>query len=97
MRLYRISEKKPLIIAQYGVSRETRCLKVVRGLLQLAGFVYARTSKALAKSCIQAGLSEPSSHANVIRTMIISSADQLIVLMFSLQTIYFIFLFSIII
>ena len=33
--------KKPLIIAHSGVSRETRCLKVVRSLLQLAYFVYA--------------------------------------------------------
>ena len=32
---------KPLIIAYSGVSRETRCLKVVRSLLQLAYFVYA--------------------------------------------------------
>ena len=35
--------KKPLIIAHSGVSRETRCLKVVRSLLQLAYFVYARS------------------------------------------------------
>ena len=34
--------KKPLMIAHSGVSRETRCLKVVRSLLQLAYFVYAR-------------------------------------------------------
>ena len=34
--------KKPLIIAHSGVPRETRCLKVVLGLLQLAYFVYAR-------------------------------------------------------
>ena len=34
--------KKPLIIAHFGVSRETRCLKVVWSLLQLAYFVYAR-------------------------------------------------------
>ena len=39
---YRISEK-PLIIAHSGVSRETRCLKVVRSLLQLAYFVYPRS------------------------------------------------------
>ena len=39
---YRISEK-PLIIAHSGVSRATRCLKVVRSLLQLAYFVYARS------------------------------------------------------
>ena len=36
--------KKPLIISHFGVSRETRCLKeVVRSLLQLAYFVYARS------------------------------------------------------
>ena len=33
--------KKPLFIAHSGVSRATRCLKVVRRLLQLAYFVYA--------------------------------------------------------
>ena len=35
--------KKPLIIAHSGVSRETRCLKAVQSLLQLAYFVYARS------------------------------------------------------
>ena len=35
--------KKPLIIAHSGVSRETRCLKVVWSLLELAYFVYARS------------------------------------------------------
>ena len=34
--------KKPLIIAHSGVSRETRCLKVVCNLHQLAYFVNAR-------------------------------------------------------
>ena len=34
--------KKSLIIAHSGMYRETRCLKVVRSLLQLAYFVYAR-------------------------------------------------------
>ena len=43
MRLCRISEKKPLIIPYYGASRETRFLKVVWGLLQLAYFVYAKS------------------------------------------------------
>ena len=32
--------QKPPIIAHSGMSRGTRCLKVVRGLLQLASFVY---------------------------------------------------------
>ena len=35
--------RKSLVIAHSGVSRETRCLKVVRSLLQLAHFVYARS------------------------------------------------------
>ena len=35
--------EKPLIIAHSGVSRETRCLKVVLSLLQLAYFVFARS------------------------------------------------------
>ena len=35
--------KKPLIIAHSGVLRETRCLKVVQSLLQLAYFVCARS------------------------------------------------------
>ena len=35
--------KKSFIIAHSGMSRETRCLKVVRSLLQLAHFVYARS------------------------------------------------------
>ena len=51
-----------------------------------------REAKALARSCVHTGSSEPSPHADVIRTMIISCADQFIV-----RTIYFIFLFSIII
>ena len=72
--------KKPLIIAHSGVSRETRCLKVVRSLLQLAYFVYAR-SESPGGSCVHAGSSEPSPHADVIRT-IISYADQFIVLIF---------------
>ena len=37
------SPKEPLIIAHSGVSRETRCLKVVWSLLQIAYFVYARS------------------------------------------------------
>ena len=35
--------KKSLIIAHSGMSRETRCLKVVRSLHQLADFIYARS------------------------------------------------------
>ena len=35
--------KKPQIIAHSGVSRETRCLKVVWSLVQSAYFVYARS------------------------------------------------------
>ena len=37
--------KKPLIIAHSGVSRETRCLKVIWSLLQLAYFVNARRER----------------------------------------------------
>ena len=69
--------KKPLIIAHSGVSRETWCLKVVRSLLQLAYFVYAKSES----PCVHAGSSEPSPHADIIRT-IISCADQFIVLIF---------------
>ena len=69
--------KKLLTIAHSGVPRETRCLKVVVSLLQLAYFVCAR-SKTLARSCVHAGSSEPLPYADVIRT-IISCADQFIV------------------
>ena len=69
--------KKPLIIAHSGMSRETRCLKVVRGLLNLHT-LFMGEAKALARSCVHAGSSEPSQHADVIRT-IISCADQFIV------------------
>ena len=71
--------KKPLIIAYSGVSRETRCLKVIWSLLQLAYFV--REAKALARSCVHAGSSEYSPQVDVMRT-IISCADQFIVLIF---------------
>ena len=70
--------KKILIIAHSGASRETRCLKVVWSLLQLA-CLFMREVKALARSCIHAGSLKPSPHADVIRT-IISCADQFIVL-----------------
>ena len=43
--------KKPLIIAHSGVSRETRCLKVVRSLLQLAYYVYARSESEVMRTC----------------------------------------------
>ena len=46
-------------------------------------------AKALARSCVHAGSSEPSPHADVTRT-IISCAD-LYSINFSLRTIYFIF------
>ena len=35
--------QKPLMIAHSGVTRGTRCLKVVRNRLQLAYFIYARS------------------------------------------------------
>ena len=78
--------KKPLIIAHSGVSRETRCLKVVRSLLQLAYFV--REAKVLARSCVHAGSSEHSPNADVIRT-IISCADQFIVLFFHCGVLFY--------
>ena len=56
--------KMPLNIAHSGVSRETICLKVVKSLLQLALFI--REEKALARSCVHAGSSEPWPHAYVI-------------------------------
>ena len=48
-----IQKKKPLIIPHYGASRETRCLKVVLGLLQLAHFVYAKSKSpgAVMRTC----------------------------------------------
>ena len=72
--------KKPLIIVHSGVPRETRCLKVVRSLLQLAYFVCAR-SETPGEASVHAGSLEPLPHADVIRT-IISCADQFIVLIF---------------
>ena len=71
---------QPLIIVHSGESRETRCLKVVWSLLQLAYFVYARSESPgeIMRTC---RLVEPSPHANVIRT-IISCADQFIVYIF---------------
>ena len=77
--------KKPLIIAHSGVSRETRCLKVVRSLLQLAYFVNARSES---PGEVHAGSPEPSPHADVIKT-IISCADQFIVLIFHYRPILF--------
>ena len=59
--------QKPLIIAHSGVSRETRCLKVVWILLQLA-----KLEKAKARSCVHPGSSEHSPHAEVIRAIISS-------------------------
>ena len=72
--------EKPLIhvIAHSGVFSASRCLKVFFNLHTL----FMRKAKALARSCVHAGLSEPSPHADVIRT-IISCADQFIVLIFN--------------
>ena len=97
--------KKLLIIAHSGVSRETRCLKVVWSLLKLADgvvcslivvfpdhthllFLFMREEKALARSCVHAGSSEPSPHADVIRT-IISGADQFIVLILNCGPLFY--------
>ena len=72
--------KKPLINAHSGVSRETRCLKVVRSLPQLAYFVYAKRESP-GVHAVHAGSSKPSPHADVIRT-IISCDDKFIVFIF---------------
>ena len=72
--------KKPLIIAHSGVSRDTRCLKIVWSFFNLHT-LFMREVKALARLCVHAGSSEHSPQADVIRT-IISCADQFIVLKF---------------
>ena len=72
--------KKPLIIAHSGVSRETRCLKVVGSLLQLAYFVYAISESPgeVMRTCRLVGAFAT---RGCIRT-VISCADQFIVLIF---------------
>ena len=96
MRLYRISEKKSLIIPHYGASRETRCLKVVRGLLQLAYFVYAKSEspgEVMRISRLVGAFATcqcNKNHDHFVCWPIYS-------INFSLRTVYFIFLFSIII
>ena len=72
--------EKPLIIAYSGVSRQTRCLKLF-GVFFNLHTLFMREAKALARSCVHAGSSEPSPHADVIRTSI-SCADQFIGLIF---------------
>ena len=63
-----------------GVARETRCLKVVRSLLQLAYFVYAisKSPGEVMRTCRLVG---DFAIRKVIRT-VISCADQFIVLIF---------------
>ena len=80
--------KKPLIIAHSGVSRETSCLKVVRSLHQLAYLIYARSESPgeVMRTCRLS--SEPSPHADVIRT-ILSCADQFIVLIFQCRPLFY--------
>ena len=68
--------KKHLIIASSGVSRETRSIKVVWSLLQLAYVVYVRS-----ESSGEVMRTSGSPHANIIR-IIISCADQFIVSIF---------------
>ena len=89
----RISVKKPLIIAHSGEFRETRCLKVVRSLFQLAYFVYARSESPdeVMRTCGLVG-----TFADVIRN-IISCADQFIVLIFHCGPSFLFFLFNVII
>ena len=68
--------KKPLINAHFGVSRAK-----LFGVFFNLHTLFMREAKALARLCVHAGSSEPSPHADVIRT-IISCADQFIVLFF---------------
>ena len=84
---YRVSEK-PLTIAYSGVSRETRCLKVVYWVFFNLHTLLMREAKALVRSCVHAGLSEPSPHADAIRT-IISCADQFLILIFHCGPIFY--------
>ena len=56
--------EKPLIIAYSGVFIATRCLKVFFNLHTL----FMRKAKAPARSCVHASSSEPSPHADVIRS-----------------------------
>ena len=72
--------KKPLIIAHSGVSERLDVSKFFGVVFNLQT-LFMREKKALARSCIRAGSSEPSPYADVIRT-IISCADQSIVLIF---------------
>ena len=72
--------KKPLIIAHSGVSRETRCLKLF-GVFFNLHTLFKREAKALARSWVHAGSSEPSPCADVIETIILC-ADQFILLFF---------------
>ena len=65
--------QKRLIIAHSGVSRGTRCLKLFRVFFNLHT-LFMREAKAQARSCIHAGSTEPSPHADVTRTNI-SCAD----------------------
>ena len=88
--------KKPQITPHYGASRETRCLKVVWGLLQLAYFVYAKSKSPgeAMRTCRLVGAFATcrcnKNHDQIVCWPIYSNN-------FSLQTVYFIFLFSIII
>ena len=68
--------KKPLINAHSGVSR-AKFFGVFFNLHTL----FMREAKVLARSCVHAGSSEPSPHADGIRTVILC-ADQFIVLFF---------------
>ena len=70
--------KKPLLIAHrdlFGVFFNLHTL-------------FMREAKALARSCVDAGWSEPSPHANVIRT-IISCADQFSVVIFHCRPLFY--------
>ena len=68
--------KKPLNIAYSGVPRAK-----LFGVFFNLHTLFMREAKALTRSCVHAGSSEPSPHADVIRT-IISCAGKFIVLIF---------------
>ena len=68
--------KKPLINAHSGVSRAK-----LFGVFLNLHTLFMREAKALTRSCVHAGSSEPSLHADVKRTNM-SCADQFIVLLF---------------
>ena len=84
---YRISEKASNNRSFWRVQTDymsKRCLESSSTLHKL----FIRETKALARSCVLKGSSEPSPHADVIRTTI-SCAGQFIVLIFHCGTLFY--------